>query len=75
MNHEGVEDARIGRLIHLRLRADSEDEARERVDAMCRALLANPVTEEYGIETGFGIRDSGRGDGRDGWSRPLITDL
>lgn len=44
-----VESVRIGRLIRLELKADSEEAAREQVDAMCRKLLANPVTEDYEI--------------------------
>ena len=39
----GVEDVRVGKLIELEL-ADGAD-----VDAMCRALLANPVIESYRI--------------------------
>ena len=45
-----VEDVRVGRLVRLRLSADSPDAARERADVMCRKLLANPVTEDYQIE-------------------------
>lgn len=45
-----VEDVRVGRLIRLRLRADSDARAREAADEMCRKLLANPVTEDYEID-------------------------
>ena len=45
-----VEEVRVGRLVRLRLSADSAEAARERADAMCRKLLANPVTEDYQIE-------------------------
>ncbi|MBR9990999.1 MAG: phosphoribosylformylglycinamidine synthase subunit PurS [Gemmatimonadetes bacterium] len=44
-----VEDVRVGRLIRLRLRADTDDSARRSADEMCRKLLANPVTEDYEI--------------------------
>lgn len=44
-----VSEARVGRLIRLKISAASEAEARTRVDAMCRQLLANPVTEDYAI--------------------------
>ena len=47
-----VEDVRIGRLIRVRMKATSEADARERVDEMCRRLLANPVTEDYSITVG-----------------------
>jgi len=45
----GVEDAHVGRLIRFTLSADSEADAAGRVDAMCRQLLANPVTEDYDV--------------------------
>ena len=48
----GVGDVHVGRLIVFTLRADSEEDARERVDAMCRQLLANPVTEDYAVTVG-----------------------
>jgi phosphoribosylformylglycinamidine synthase len=47
-----VEDVRVGRLIRVRMKATSEDDARLRVDEMCRRLLANPVTEDYHITVG-----------------------
>lgn len=45
----GVGDVRIGRLIRLRLSADSADGARQQTERMCRKLLANPVTEDFDI--------------------------
>ncbi len=51
----GVEDVRVGKLIRLRVQADSEEAARSAADAMCRRLLANPVTEDYEIALG-GVR-------------------
>jgi phosphoribosylformylglycinamidine synthase subunit PurS len=50
----GVDDVRVGRLIRVQLQADSEAAAREAADAMCRRLLANPVTEDYEIELAGG---------------------
>lgn len=47
-----VEDVRVGRLIRVRMKAASPDEARSKVDEMCRRLLANPVTEDYSITVG-----------------------
>jgi phosphoribosylformylglycinamidine synthase subunit PurS len=49
LGFDGVGEVHVGRLIVFALRAESEDEARERVDAMCRQLLANPVTEDYQV--------------------------
>jgi len=42
-----VTDVRVGKYIEVRLDAGSEREARERVDSMCRQLLANHVIEDY----------------------------
>jgi phosphoribosylformylglycinamidine synthase subunit PurS len=44
-----VDDVRIGRLIRVRLQAASEQAAHARIEAMCKQLLANPVTEDYAI--------------------------
>ena len=44
-----VGDVRVGRLLRLKISAPNEAEARSRIDAMCRQLLANPVTEDYAI--------------------------
>lgn len=52
-----VEDVRIGRLINIRLQAPSEAEARRQVEAMCKQLLANPVTEDYEISLRTWERD------------------
>jgi phosphoribosylformylglycinamidine synthase PurS subunit len=45
-----VETARVGRLIELEVEEGDAEQARERVDAMCRQLLANPLIESYEIE-------------------------
>jgi phosphoribosylformylglycinamidine synthase subunit PurS len=49
LDFDGVEDVRVGRLVRLRLRADSDDAAQQSAEAMCRKLLANPVTEDFAI--------------------------
>ena len=45
-----VEDLRVGKVIELDVEAASADDARVRVDEMCRKLLANPILEDYAIE-------------------------
>ena len=45
-----VEDVRVGKYIEVSLEADSVHEARERVEAMCRQLLANHVIEDFRFE-------------------------
>lgn len=45
----GVGEVHVGRLIVFSLRAENEGEAREQATAMCRQLLANPVTEDFDV--------------------------
>ena len=45
-----VTDARVGRHVVLDLQASDAAAARDRAQAMCEKLLANPVTEDYAIE-------------------------
>jgi phosphoribosylformylglycinamidine synthase len=45
-----VADVRVGKYIEVRLDGSSADEARARVDEMCRQLLANQVIEDYRFE-------------------------
>lgn len=52
LEFDEVEDVRVGKLLRLRLLADSPADARSAADAMCRKLLANPVTEDYDIAIG-----------------------
>ena len=42
-----VENVRIGKLISLKLKLDNKEEAKGRLDEMCKKLLANPIIEEY----------------------------
>ena len=45
-----VSDVRVGKYIEVRLDTTNEHEARERVEAMCRQLLANHVIEDFHFE-------------------------
>jgi len=45
-----VAQARVGRVVDVDVDAASLDEARERVEEMCRQLLANPLIESYEVE-------------------------
>ncbi|MDI3280951.1 MAG: phosphoribosylformylglycinamidine synthase subunit PurS [Bacillota bacterium] len=44
-----VSEVRVGKYIQLALTAESRREAEEAVERMCRALLANPVLEQFAI--------------------------
>lgn len=50
LGFETVDEVHVGRLITLRMRAASEEAARAQAEAMCRQLLANPVTEDFQVE-------------------------
>ncbi len=45
----GIGDVRVGKAIHIEIEADDEAEARAQAEAMCRKLLANPVTEDFEV--------------------------
>lgn len=45
----GVGDVHVGRLVTLTLDAATAEDARRAADAMCRQLLANPVTEDFDV--------------------------
>jgi phosphoribosylformylglycinamidine synthase subunit PurS len=45
-----VSEARVGRLVEVDVDAATEEEARAKVDEMCKSLLANPLIESYEIE-------------------------
>ena len=42
-----VSDVRVGKYIEVNLDVANERQARERVESMCRQLLANHVIEDY----------------------------
>jgi phosphoribosylformylglycinamidine synthase subunit PurS len=45
-----VADVRVGKYIEVQIDGGSADDARQRVDQMCRQLLANQVIEDYRFE-------------------------
>ena len=45
-----VADVRVGKYIEVTLEGTSEHEARQRIEEMCRQLLANHVIEDYHFE-------------------------
>ena len=45
----GVDHVHVGRLVTLSLSAESAEEAHGAAVAMCRQLLANPVTEDFDV--------------------------
>ena len=43
----GTQRVRVGKLIRIEVRADSETDALDQGTRMCESLLANPVIEEF----------------------------
>lgn len=50
LGYKEVEDVRIGKLVTLKLNADTIEIAQQKLDEMCKKLLVNPVIEEYKFE-------------------------
>jgi phosphoribosylformylglycinamidine synthase len=49
LEFDGVDTVKVGKLIRIRLDAEDTDDAAAVAEAMCRKLLANPVTEDFDI--------------------------
>ena len=49
LGFRGVREVHVGRLIAFALDAEDEGAARAQAEAMCRQLLANPVTEDFSV--------------------------
>ena len=45
-----VRNVKVSKIFEIELDDINEEKARERVEAMCRRLLANPVINDYKIE-------------------------
>ena len=50
LGYDEVADARLGKLIELKLDGKDEASVSARVDEMCRRLLANQIIEDYRFE-------------------------
>ncbi|MFN2375862.1 MAG: phosphoribosylformylglycinamidine synthase subunit PurS [Candidatus Binatia bacterium] len=50
LGYDEVTDARLGKLIELRLDGKDAASVSARVDEMCRRLLANEIIEDYRFE-------------------------
>ena len=47
----GVQRVRVGRTLEISMDGASEQDVRERLKQMCEKLVANPVTEDYSIDS------------------------
>jgi len=52
LGYKELGDVRIGRLIVINLNLKDKKTAQERVDQMCKKLLANPIIEDYHFKIG-----------------------
>jgi phosphoribosylformylglycinamidine synthase len=59
-----LRDLRVGKVIEVDVDAATPAAARARVDEMCKQLLANPVLEDYTIESVQAPSLAGTGAGR-----------
>jgi phosphoribosylformylglycinamidine synthase len=46
----GVHDVRIGKYIEFKVEGNSEAEAKQTTEEVCKKLLANPVMEDFHVE-------------------------
>jgi len=47
LGYKEVEEVRIGKLVTVRLNINDKKEAEQRLNEMCKKLLANPIIEDY----------------------------
>jgi phosphoribosylformylglycinamidine synthase subunit PurS len=50
LDYNEVGDVRMGKYLEVRLRGLSRAQAEQRMEEMCRRLLANPVIEDFRFE-------------------------
>ncbi len=50
LGHTEVRKVRIGKLVSVKLDLNDAKEAEERINEMCKKLLANPIIEDYSFK-------------------------
>jgi len=50
LNFKEVKETKVSKEMYILLDMDDREKAMQRVDEMCRRLLANPVINDYSIE-------------------------
>lgn len=50
LGYNSVESARSGKYFQITFEAESVNEASEKIEGMCKQLLANPIIEQYEYE-------------------------
>ena len=47
LGYSEVKDVRVGKFIQLRLDLEDREKASQRIEEMCKKLLANPIIEDF----------------------------
>ena len=47
LSYQSLEEVRVDKLITIKISSGDKEKIKQRVDQMCRKLLANPVIENY----------------------------
>lgn len=50
IGYENIEQVRIGKYVTLLISAINENDARDKTNAACKELIANPIIEDFDIE-------------------------
>jgi len=50
LGYQNLEDVRVGKLITIKINSGDKEKIKQKVDQMCRKLLANPIIENYSFE-------------------------
>ena len=61
LGFEEVSGVRVGKDLYVDLTAESEAAAIAVGEAMCRKLLANPVTEDFSVDLAQGVAEGATG--------------
>ena len=50
LGYTDVEEVRIGKLVTVRMNTSDREIAKNRLNEMCKALISNPIIEDYSFE-------------------------
>ena len=50
LSYSDLEEVRVGKLIIIKINSGDKEKIKQRVDQMCRKLLANPIIENYSFK-------------------------
>ena len=56
LGYKGLDEVRVGKIVTMKLEADSEQEAVKSLESMCSDLLCNDLIETFNIS----VRETGR---------------